>query len=293
MPDHEQLQLFENQKIRTAWDEEKEQWYFSIVDVVAVLTDAKDYDTARNYWKVTKKRLKDEGSQLVTDCNQLKLKSPKDGKRYKTDVATTEQLFRVIQSIPSPKAEPFKLWLAQVGRERIEETIDPELTIDRALETYQKKGYSTDWIHQRLLSIRVRNELTAEWQARGVEQGREYAILTDEITKAWSGMTTRQYKNLKGLKKENLRDNMSTTEIILTMLAETSTKDISAAEKPEGFSESVNVAKRGGKVAQVARQALESETGTSVITPQNAAQLNQAVSELIEVSAETAEKDKK
>lgn len=293
MPDHEQLQLFENQKIRTAWDEEKEEWYFSIVDVVAVLTDAKDYDTARNYWKVTKKRLKDEGSQLVTVCNQLKLKSPKDGKRYKTDVATTEQLFRVIQSIPSPKAEPFKLWLAQVGRERIEETIDPELTIDRALETYQKKGYNTDWIHQRLLSIRVRNELTAEWQARGVEQGREYAILTDEITKAWSGMTTRQYKNLKGLKKENLRDNMSTTEIILTMLAETSTKDISAAEKPEGFSESVNVAKRGGKVAQVARQALESETGTSVITPQNAAQLNQAVTDLIEVSAETAEKDKK
>lgn len=293
MPDNEQLQLFENQKIRTAWDEEKEEWYFSIVDVVAVLTDAKDYDTARNYWKVTKKRLNDEGSQLVTDCNQLKLKSPKDGKRYKTDVATAEQLFRVIQSIPSPKAEPFKLWLAQVGRERIEETIDPELTIDRALETYQKKGYSTDWIHQRLLSIRVRNELTAEWQARGVEQGREYAILTDEITKAWSGMTTRQYKNLKGLKKENLRDNMSTTEIILTMLAETSTKDISAAEKPEGFSESVNVAKRGGKVAQVARQALESETGTSVITPQNAAQLNQAVTELIEVSAETAEKDKK
>lgn len=293
MPDNEQLQLFENQKIRTAWDEEKEEWYFSIVDVVAVLTDAKDYDTARNYWKVTKKRLNGEGSRLVTDCNQLKLKSPKDGKRYKTDVATTEQLFRVIQSIPSPKAEPFKLWLAQVGRERIEETIDPELTIDRALETYQKKGYNTDWIHQRLLSIRVRNELTAEWQARGVEQGREYAILTDEITKAWSGMTTRQYKNLKGLKKENLRDNMSTTEIILTMLAETSTKDISAAEKPEGFSESVNVAKRGGKVAQVARQALESETGTSVITPQNAAQLNQAVTELIEVSAETAEKDKK
>lgn len=293
MSQSDKIQLFEDKRIRTAWDEEKEQWYFSIVDVVAVLTDAKDYDTARNYWKVTKKRLKDEGSQLVTVCNQLKLKSPKDGKRYKTDVATTEQLFRVIQSIPSPKAEPFKLWLAQVGRERIEETIDPELTIDRALETYQKKGYSTDWIHQRLLSIRVRNELTAEWQARGVEQGREYAILTDEITKAWSGMTTRQYKNLKGLKKENLRDNMSTTEIILTMLAETSTKDISAAEKPEGFSESVNVAKRGGKVAQVARQALESETGISVITSQNAAQLNQAVTELIEVSAETAEKDKK
>lgn len=294
MPDHEQLQLFENQKIRTAWDEEKEEWYFSIVDVVAVLTEQPDQRSASNYWAKLKQRLKEEGAdQLLTNCQQLKLKSPKDGKRYKTDVATTEQLFRVIQSIPSPKAEPFKLWLAQVGRERIEETIDPELTIDRALETYQKKGYSTDWIHQRLLSIRVRNELTAEWQARGVEQGREYAILTDEITKAWSGMTTRQYKNLKGLKKENLRDNMSTTEIILTMLAETSTKDISAAEKPDGFSESVHVAKRGGKVAQVARQALESETGTPVITSQNAAQLNQAVSELIEVSAETAEKDKK
>ena len=294
MPDHEQLQFFENQKIRTAWDEEKEEWYFSIVDVVAVLTEQPDQRSASNYWAKLKQRLKEEGAdQLLTNCQQLKLKSPKDGKRYKTDVATTEQLFRVIQSIPSPKAEPFKLWLAQVGRERIEETIDPELTIDRALETYQKKGYSTDWIHQRLLSIRVRNELTAEWQARGVEQGREYAILTDEITKAWSGMTTRQYKNLKGLKKENLRDNMSTTEIILTMLAETSTKDISAAEKPEGFAESVHVAKRGGKVAQVARQALESETGTPVITSQNAAHLHQAVTELIEVSAETAEKDKK
>lgn len=294
MPQNDKIQLFEDKRIRTVWNEEKEEWYFSIVDVVAVLTEQPDQRSASNYWAKLKQRLKEEGAdQLLTNCQQLKLKSPKDGKRYKTDVATTEQLFRVIQSIPSPKAEPFKLWLAQVGRERIEETIDPELTIDRALETYQKKGYSTDWIHQRLLSIRVRNELTAEWQARGVEQGREYAILTDEITKAWSGMTTRQYKNLKGLKKENLRDNMSTTEIILTMLAETSTKDISAAEKPDGFSESVHVAKRGGKVAQVARQTLESETGTPVITSQNAAQLNQAVSELIEVSAETAEKDKK
>lgn len=294
MPQNDKIQLFEDKRIRTVWNEEKEEWYFSIVDVVAVLTEQPDQRSASNYWAKLKQRLKEEGAdQLLTNCQQLKLKSPKDGKRYKTDVATTEQLFRVIQSIPSPKAEPFKLWLAQVGRERIEETIDPELTIDRALETYQKKGYSTDWIHQRLLSIRVRNELTAEWQARGVEQGREYAILTDEITKAWSGMTTRQYKNLKGLKKENLRDNMSTTEIILTMLAETSTKDISAAEKPEGFSESVHVAKRGGKVAQVARQALESETRTSVITSQNAAQLHQAVTEMIEVSAETAEKDKK
>ena len=286
-----EIQLFEDQKIRTAWDAEQEEWYFSVVDVIAVLTNQPDTRHAAKYWSVLKTRLKKEGSELPTLCSQLKLRSA-DGKRYLTDVATTEQLFRLIQSIPSPKAEPFKVWLAQVGRERIEETIDPELTIDRALETYQKKGYSTDWIHQRLLSIRVRNELTAEWQARGVEQGREYAILTDEITKAWSGMTTRQYKNLKGLKKENLRDNMSTTEIILTMLAETSTKDISAAEKPAGFSENVKVAKRGGKVAKVARQALESETGTSVITSQSASQLNEAVTELIEISAETAEKDK-
>lgn len=286
-----EIQLFEDQKIRTAWDAEQEEWYFSIVDVIAVLTEQPDTRHAAKYWSVLKTRLKKEGSELPTLCSQLKLRSA-DGKRYLTDVATTEQLFRLIQSVPSPKAEPFKIWLAQVGRERVEETIDPELTIDRALETYQKKGYSTDWIHQRLLSIRVRNELTAEWQARGVEQGREYAILTDEITKAWSGMTTRQYKNLKGLKKENLRDNMSTTEIILTMLAETSTKDISAAEKPAGFSENVKVAKRGGKVAKVARQALESETGTSVITSQSASQLNEAVTELIEISAETSEKDK-
>ena len=287
-----EIQLFEDQKIRTAWDAEQEEWYFSIVDVIAVLTEQPDTRHAAKYWSVLKTRLKKEGSELPTLCSQLKLRSA-DGKRYLTDVATTEQLFRLIQSVPSPKAEPFKIWLAQVGRERVEETIDPELTIDRALETYQKKGYSTDWIHQRLLSIRVRNELTAEWQERGVEQGREYAILTDEITKAWSGMTTRQYKNLTGLKKENLRDNMSTTEIILTMLAETSTKDISAAEKPAGFSENVKVAKRGGKVAKVARQALESETGTSVITSLSAAQLNEAVTELIEISAETVEKDKK
>ena len=229
MDENDSIQLFEDRKIRTAWDEEKEEWYFSVVDVIAVLTDQPDYQAARNYWKVTKKRLKDEGNETVTDCNRLKLRAA-DGKMRLTDVATTEQLLRIIQSIPSPKAEPFKLWLAQVGRERIEETIDPEQAIDRALETYQKKGYDADWIHQRILSIRVRNELTAEWQARGVERGREYAILTDEITKAWSGMTTRQYKNLKGLKKENLRDNMSTTEIILNMLAETSTKDISKKE---------------------------------------------------------------
>lgn len=210
MAHNDKIQLFEDKRIRTAWDEEKEEWYFSIVDVVAVLTDQPDQRGASNYWAKLKQRLKEEGAdQLLTNCQQLKLKSPKDGKRYKTDVAITEQLFRVVQSIPSPKAEQFKLWLAQVGRERIEETIDPELTIDRALETYQKKGYSTDWIHQRLLSICVHNELTAEWEVRGVEQGREYAILTDEITKAWSGMTTRQYKNLKRLKKGNLRDSVA------------------------------------------------------------------------------------
>ena len=206
MNENEQLQLFEDQAIRTAWDEEKEEWYFSVVDVVSVLTDAKDYDTARNYWKVTKKRLKDEGSQLVTDCNQLKLKSPKDGKRYKTDVANTQQLFRIIQSIPSPKAEPMKLWLAQVGRERIEETLDPERIAERLVSTYERKGYTREWINQRLQAISARKELTDEWKDRGIEKNAEYAILTDEITRAWSGMSTRQYKNLKGLKKESLRD---------------------------------------------------------------------------------------
>ena len=280
------IQLFENQTIRTAWDEEKEEWYFSVVDVVGVLTEQSSYDGARDYWKVLKKRLKDEGAELVTNCNQLKLKSPKDGKRYLTDVADAEQLLRIIQSIPSPKAEPFKMWLAEVGRERIEETIDPEQAIDRALETYLKKGYSEDWIHQRILSIRVRNELTAEWQLRGVEKGREYAILTDEITRAWSGMTTRQYKKLKGLKKENLRDNMSTTEIILNMLAETATKDISAQTKPESFEENRIVAKRGGKIAGNARKELEEETGVPVITNKNASQLNTVVTEMIEAVAQ-------
>ena len=285
MSEQELVQRFEDQPIRAAWDEELEEWYFSIIDVIQVLIDQSDYNTARKYWNKLKQRLKDEGSQLVTNCHQLKLKSPKDGKRYATDVATIQQLFRIIQSVPSPKAEPIKVWLAQVGRERIEETIDPEQAIDRALETYQRKGYSPDWIHQRILAIRVRNELTAEWQARGVEQGREYAILTDEITRAWSGMTTKQYKQLKGLKKQNLRDNMSTTEIILNMLAETSTKDISQKEQPEGFEESRQVAKRGGRVAHIARQALEAETGEPVITSQNAAQLNAMVTQMIEMVA--------
>ena len=284
MSEQDKIQLFENQPIRAAWDSEQEEWYFSIVDVVRVLVDSPDYNTGRKYWNKLKQRLKEEGSQLVTNCHQLKMTAA-DGKKRLTDVADTQQLLRIVQSIPSPKAEPFKLWLAQVGRERIEETIDPEQAIDRALETYQRKGYSPDWIHQRILAIRVRNELTAEWQARGVEQGREYAILTDEITRAWSGMTTKQYKQLKGLKKQNLRDNMSTTEIILNMLAETSTKDISQKEQPEGFEESRQVAKRGGRVAHIARQALEAETGEPVITSQNAAQLNAVVTQVIETVA--------
>lgn len=281
-----EIQKFEERSIRTAWDEEREEWYFSVVDVIAVLTESID---PAAYWRKLKQRLKAEGNETVTNCHGLKMRAT-DGKMRVTDVANTEQLLRLIQSIPSPKAEPFKLWLAQVGRERIEETIDPEQAIDRALETYLKKGYSVDWVHQRLLSIRVRNELTAEWQTRGVEQGREYAILTDEITKAWSGMTTRQYKNLKGLKKENLRDNMSTTEIILNMLAETSTRDISAAEKPNGFTESVQIARQGGEVAGIARKALEQRTGTSVITPKNAAQLNNVVTKTIETITEQEKK---
>ncbi|MCR5025731.1 MAG: Bro-N domain-containing protein [Lachnospiraceae bacterium] len=232
---NDKVQLFEDQPIRTAWAPDEEEWYFSIVDVVGVLTEQPDIDGARNYWKVLKNRLKEEGSQLVTNCNQLKMRSPKDGKRYNTDVANTEQLLRLIQSIPSKKAEPFKLWLAQVGRERIEEVIDPELTIERALETYAKKGYSREWINQRLQAIQVRKELTDEWDKRGVKKGIEYAILTDEITKAWSGMTTRQYKNLKGLKKENLRDNMSTLELVLNMLAEVTTTEISKQKQPESF----------------------------------------------------------
>ena len=264
------IQLFEDQPIRSAWDAEREEWYFSVVDVVGALTDQKDQRGASNYWAKLKQRLKAEGAdELLTNCHQLKLKS-KDGKRRLTDVADTEQLLRIIQSIPSPKAEPFKLWLAQVGRERIEETIDPEQAIDRALETYLKKGYSEEWVHQRLLAIRIRNELTDEWQKRGVRKGKEYAILTDEISKAWSGMTTRQYKQLKGLKKENLRDNMSDLELVLNMLAEASTTGISQAEKPEGMAENLAVAQRGGRVAGNARKELEQEMGRPVISAGNA-----------------------
>ena len=287
----DRIQLFENKRIRTAWDAEKEEWFFSIVDVVAVLTDQPDQRHAAKYWSVLKTRLKKEGSELTTKCSQLKMRSA-DGKSYNTDVADTEQLLRIIQSIPSPKAEPFKLWLAQVGRERIEETIDPELTIDRALETYLKKGYSRGWINQRLQAIQVRKELTDEWDARGVQKGVAYAILTDEITKAWSGMNTRQYKNLTGLKKENLRDNMTTLELVLNMLAEATTTEISKQKAPEGLRENVEVARSGGKVAGDARKAIEQQTGVPVITSKNAAQLNQVVSNLIEATSEIPDKNK-
>ena len=292
MAQNNQIQLFENKRIRTAWDAEKEEWYFSIVDVVGVLTDQLDYQAARNYWKVTKKRLKDEGNETVTSCNQLKMTAT-DGKKRLTDVADAEQLLRIIQSIPSPKAEPFKLWLAQVGRERIEETIDPELTIDRALETYLKKGYSREWINQRLQAIQVRKELTDEWDARGVQKGVEYAILTDEITKAWSGMNTRQYKNLKGLKKESLRDNMTTLELVLNMLAEATTTEISKQKAPATFSENLSVAREGGEAAGIARKAVEERTGVPVISAKNAAQLNQVVTNLIESAENFADNDKK
>ena len=286
MEPNDNIQLFENRRIRTAWDEEKEEWYFSIVDVVAVLTDQPDQRGASNYWAKLKQRLKEEGAnQLLTNCQQLKMKSPKDGKRYNTDVADTEQLLRIIQSIPSPKAEPFKLWLAQIGRARIEETIDPELTIERALETYLRKGYTREWINQRLQAIQVRKELTDEWDARGVQKGVEYAILTDEISRAWSGMSTRQYKNLKGLKKENLRDNMTTLELVLNMLAEATTTEISKQKAPSNLSENISVARAGGKVAGDARKAIESQTGVPVISKKNAAQLNQVVTNLLEGAA--------
>ena len=282
MDENNSIQLFEDRKIRTAWDEEQEEWYFSVQDVVAVLSESAD---PKQYIKKMRARDPQLSANWGTICTPVQMLAA-DGKQRKVQAASTEGILRIIQSIPSPKAEPFKRWLAQVGRERIEETIDPEQAIDRALETYQKKGYDADWIHQRILSIRVRNELTAEWQVRGVEQGREYAILTDEITKAWSGMTTRQYKNLKGLKKENLRDNMSTLEIVLNMLAETTTTELSKAHRPEGFEESRIVARRGGKVAGDARRAIEADTGRPAVTAENAAQLNAVVTDVIEGVAE-------
>lgn len=289
MGQNDKIQLFEDKRIRTAWDEEKEEWFFSVVDVIAVLTDSKD---PAAYWRKLKQRMREEGNETVTNCHGLKMTAA-DGKKRLTDVADTEQLLRIIQSIPSPKAEPFKMWLAQVGRERIEETIDPELTIERALETYQRKGYNREWINQRLQAIQVRKELTDEWDARGVQQGIEYAILTDEISRAWSGMTTRQYKRLKGLKKENLRDNMTTLELVLNMLAEATTTEISKQKEPETFAENVEIARAGGKVAGDARKAVETQTGVPVITSQNAAQLNQVVTDMIEgvVAEETGASD--
>ena len=276
------LQLFENKRIRYEWDEANEEWLFSIVDIVGVLTDQPTQRGASNYWAKLKERLGDEGaSQLLTNCQQLKMEAA-DGKKYATDVTNAEGILRIVQSIPSPKAEPFKMWLAQVGSERIDETIDPELALERALETYLKKGYSKEWVHQRLLTIRVRNELTNEWENRGVTKGIEYAILTDEISKAWSGKTTKQYKEFKGLKKENLRDNMTNLELVLNMLAEATTTEISKEEKPETFAENKAVAKRGGGVAGIAREAAEAQTGKPVITSQNAADFRELISNLIE-----------
>lgn len=263
----DEIKLFEGKKIRSLWDNEKEEWYFSVVDVVAVLTDSPN---PRDYWYRVKKRMsEEEQSQLSTICRQLKLEAA-DGKKYNTDVADMRGIFRIIQSIPSPKAEPFKMWLAEIGKERIDEIIDPELTIDRALETYQRKGYTKEWINQRLQAIQVRKELTDTWQEHGVKEGREYAILTNEISKAWSGMTVRQYKDFKNLKKENLRDNMSTLELVLNMLAEATVTELTNTSNSNGLEENKETAKRGGKIAGLARKEIEKETGKPVITPKNA-----------------------
>ena len=290
MEQNDKIQLFEDKRIRTAWDEEKEEWYFSIVDVCEVLSGT---DNPRRYWSDLKRKLKSEGAvELYEKIVQLKMTAP-DGKKRLTDVADTEQLLRIVQSNPSPKPEPFRAWLAQVGRERIEETIDSELTIERALETYLKKGYTREWINQRLQAIQVRKELTDEWDARGVQKGVEYAILTDEISRAWSGMSTRQYKNLKGLKKENLRDNMTTLELVLNMLAEATTTQFSRDRKPTTFQENLAVAKAGGQVAGRTRKDIESQSDTPVITAKNAAQLNQVVTDLLEGAvSDTTEESK-
>ena len=285
MAQNDKIQLFEDKRIRTAWDVDKEEWYFSIVDVCEVLSGT---DNPRRYWSDLKRKLKAEGAvELYEKIVQLKMTAP-DGKKRLTDVADAEQLLRIVQSIPSPKAEPFKLWLAQVGRERIEETIDPELTIDRALETYLKKGYSREWINQRLQAIQVRKELTDELDARGVQKGVEYTIITDEISRAWSGMPTRQCKNLKGLKKENLRDNMTTLELVLNMLAEATTTQFSKDRKPTTFQENLAVAQAGGQVAGRTRKDIESQSDTPVITSKNAIQLNQVITDLLEGVAEDA-----
>ncbi|MBS7014870.1 MAG: phage antirepressor protein [Veillonella sp.] len=272
------IKMFEGSQIRSVWDNEREEWYFSVVDVIGSLTES---NNPRDYWYRVKKRMsEEERSELSTFCRQLKLKST-DGKSYKTDVADMQGIFRIIQSVPSPKAEPFKMWLAEVGKERIDEIIDPELTIDRALESYARKGYSREWINQRLQAIQVRKELTDTWQDHGVKGGNEYAILTNEISKAWAGMTTREYKDFKGLKKENLRDNMSTTELILNMLAETATKDIAEAKNPQGLEENKQVAKDGGSIAGDARKSIEARTGKPVITSKNAIDLGRLISDVV------------
>ena len=273
-----EIKIFEGNQIRSVWDNDKEEWYFSVVDVVGTLTDSKDPGA---YWRKLKQRLKEEGSEVVTFCHGLKLKAA-DGKMRESDVADMQGIFRIIQSVPSPKAEPFKMWLAEVGKERLDEIVDPELTIDRALETYLRKGYSREWINQRLQAIQVRKELTDAWQDHGIKEGTEYAILTNEISKAWSGMTTREYKDYKGLKKQNLRDNMSTTELILNMLAETATKDIANASNPYGLEENKKVAKRGGNVAKVAKETLEQETGKPVITTKNAIDFERLINDVAE-----------
>ena len=273
-----EIKIFEGNQIRSVWDNDKEEWYFSVVDVVGTLSDSKDPGA---YWRKLKQRLKEEGSEVVTFCHGLKLKAA-DGKMRESDVADMQGIFRIIQSVPSPKAEPFKMWMAEVGKERLDEIVDPELTIERALETYLRKGYSREWINQRLQAIQVRKELTDSWQDHGVKEGLEYAILTNEISKAWSGMTTREYKDFKGLKKQNLRDNMSTTELILNMLAETATKDIANASNPQGLEENKKVAKRGGNVAKVAKETLEQETGKPVITTKNAIDFERLINDVAE-----------
>ena len=272
------VKMFEGSQIRSVWDNEREEWYFSVVDVIGSLTES---NNPRDYWYRVKKRMsEEERSELSTFCRQLKLKST-DGKSYKTDVADMQGIFRIIQSVPSPKAEPFKMWLAEVGKERIDEIIDPELMIDRALESYARKGYSREWINQRLQAIQVRKELTDTWQDHGVKAGNEYAILTNEISKAWSGMTTREYKDFKGLKKENLRDNMSTTELILNMLAETATKDIAEATNPQGLEENKKAAQDGGSIAGDARKSIEARTGKPVITSKNSIDLGRLISDVV------------
>lgn len=272
-----EIKIFEGNQIRSAWDNENEEWYFSVVDVIGTLTESKDPGA---YWRKLKQRLKEEGSEVVTFCHGLKLMAI-DGKMRETDACDMQGIFRIIQSVPSPKAEPFKIWLAEVGKERLDEIVDPELTIERALETYLRKGYSREWINQRLQAIQVRKELTDSWQDHGVKEGLEYAILTNEISKAWSGMSTREYKDFKGLKKQNLRDNMSTTELILNMLAETATKDITNTSNPQGLEENKKVAKRGGHVAKVAKETLEQEIGGSVITSKNAIDFGRLIIEVI------------